>query len=1392
MDVMLEEGIKSEPPRSAGAALNDGTPTIVLSDTKLKLLYARLSSDSQLPEKDRVKPRAADATVPLSSEQRSIWLHALQATELPLYNEPITIHRTGSFDQSIMERAFNEILRRHEAWRTGFSSSGEQIVHGTMHVRLPVIDLSGLAPEAREQEALRLATEDACKPFSLDQPPLFRARILRMAADEHRLYLTLHHIIFDGVSIYRILMPELAALYDAYEHGKPSPLPEIALQYGDYTLWREQHVQSPGVTRKLDHWRQHLAGDLPVLRLPGGKPRPLVMSYRGSMEHFHLSSELVDDLKKVSKQYRVTLYTVLLASYKALLFRYSGQNDLIVGGAADARRRPELEPVMGYFLDTFAMRTRPNGAMRFSSYLREVHNCVLASLEAAEVPFERVVHAVNPPRDGGHPPIFQAFFSIEPPVAPFAPGWHLTQMDVSAGTGKFDLYLELDERPDRMEARFLYNTDVLDQPIVQRMIGHWLTLLRSIVADPDTPLAELAILTRDELQAEFGPGGWNDTKRDLSEATVDALFQNAVAKYPESTAAIFGEERRTYAQLNARVNELSAQLLAAGVSNGSLIALFLQRSIDLPAAMLAAFRTGSAYLPLDPNTPPERLLALFADARPSAVLTDTHLAPRLTALQALGSDLVVVNVDDVRMADTYSEARTAKAAVASSLMGHGRDTAYVIYTSGTTGEPKAVEIAQTSLVNLLLSMAQRPGFTESDRILAVTTIAFDIAALELLLPLITGGCVAVASREEITDPALLALALERTDATVMQATPSLWRSLLQTGWRGSQQRTGPKLRVFCGGEALTRELAMDLLAVGGEVWNLYGPTETTIWSMVEEIHADASQVTIGTPIANTSAHILNAYSQSTALQIAPVGVQGELYLGGLGLAKGYRGQPYMTAERFLAVPTAHGARLYRTGDLARRRADGSIELQGRTDHQVKIRGHRVELQAVEVALLTHPDVAAAGARTWPEESGNLRLSAYVVGRNGHTPSGADLRSFLARSLPDFYIPSDIVVLEGLPLNGNGKLDRAQLPRPTEHRQVPVGGVSDYGHPDLISLEAQLSAIWSAVLGVATIAPHEDFFDLGGHSLLVASLQAKIAASFGERVPMSALFRASTLKEQAELLRNLLERDNPSPIPGMVGYFREGSQSTIFWFQYSTLARALAFTFGQDQPFYDVSLTEEEMAELSKQPTLEMIARLHVRKLLATNPNGPFVLGGFCTGGILAYEAASQLKAAGHEVALLVMLDAHNPCLFGETAATAVEFSKLRFYLKRSLKGKAPQLTSRLQRRLQRLVNYTGMAAELRTEMWAAAELTQAAALRYKPSSYRGKVLILQYRDRPSRIDRVSEWSSLLKGPHYCDEIPGHHDEVLESNSLSPIAKAIRTHLCPPSSNTQAEPFLADL
>jgi amino acid adenylation domain-containing protein len=1289
----------------------------------------------------QIEKRTPDAEIPLSADQRQVWLHAIMAPDVPLYNESITIHRFGSFDRGAMERSVNEILRRHEAWRTAFVEEGGVLVQRVREHRdivLPYDDVSHLPEAERDAAALAIGQEDARRAIDLNDAPLFRARIVKLADDNHRLYFTLHHIIFDGVAIYRVIVPELAKLYDAFSRGAPSPLPMAALQYGDYTIWQQEHLKSAPIQKQIDYWRRTLADAPPKLELVGDRTKPARPTHAGSMEVFEIPNDLIENLKLVGQRHGVTLYMTLLAAYHAQLHLYSGDEDIIVGGVTDLRRRPELENVVGYFLNTIALRAKPKGETRFSDFLTEVRDSVLGALAASEAPFDEVVRALDVKRRPGTHPLFNCLFSIEPPVDPFPDGWDLTQMDVVVGGAKFDLYLELDERQNEgMHGRFLYSTELFDPSTVRRMIGHYLTILEGVVADATRPLKDLPLLGERERQQLLVD--WNDTATPLSSAMLPEAFRAQVAARPDAIAIRFGDQAVSYAALDARADAIAGTLHAAGLRPGDLVGICLDRSPDMVAALFAVHRIGAAYLPLDPDFPVARLDYIATDAGAAALLTErrlSHVLPKCPLKRIL--------IEDVAPAGTTRP----------SVSVQPTDLAYVLYTSGSTGNPKGVEIGHQALINLLTSFRANPGFTSEDSLLAVTTLSFDIAALELFLPLISGGELIVAPKSVTADPRQLNELFVGAKPSVMQATPATWRALIEANWQGS-----PTLRILCGGEALPRDLAESLVQRSGELWNVYGPTETTIWSTVARVTSGDGPVPIGRPIANTTIHILDRYGNT-----APIGVVGELFIGGAGLAHGYRHRADLTAERFVEI---RGERLYRTGDLARYRPDGTILCLGRVDNDEKIRGYRVAVEEIEGALAEHPDIAAAAVRSWPDASGERALAAYIVTRGDTPPSRAELREHLARTLPDYMIPSHFEHLPALPMTPNAKVDRKALPQ-------PGGAGAREIEPPQGETEEKLAAIWCDLLRIGQVSRDDSFFELGGHSLLVARLLVRIEQQWGRRIGMAEFFQAPTLEKLAERIEGNVIADLGEWVPLQP----LGDELPLLWLDGGPTFMALAEAMGTDRPFLGLPLGPILERTLQPGMTFEQMASEIVTVIRESRPHGPYLIGGWCTNGIMAFEVARQLRAAGEDVPLLALGHTMNPVAFQKITSTQMRMSKARYHL--GVWSNLP-IGKRLDYAFDRargLMEDVGVAeiAEREGRYRVFAAQMEQAAYSYFPGDYDGVVALFQPAERLAVLDSRPGWSEVVRGSLESFDVPGTHGTMAEPPNVATFAQRLNEAL----------------
>jgi amino acid adenylation domain-containing protein len=1323
-----------------------------LSESKRRLLERVLRGEmARATWEAPVQARPPGTTVPLAPSQQHVWLDSQMGDTRFVYNEPVTIHYHGPLDPRVFERSFHEFLRRHEIWRTTFASvDGQvvQVVHPQMAIDIPFCDLSGLPPEDGEAEATRIATADARHPFDLAVGPLLRGRLFKLREDRYRFHLTLHHIIFDGVSLYRTVLPELAAIYQAFMNGEPAGLPEPVLQYGDYALWQARLQESQSVGEQVTYWREQLAGELPVLQLPADHPRPPSPSHRGAMEKFSLPAALWESVKRRSKAESATPYMFLLTSFKAMLYRYSGQADILVGGAIDGRRRSEFHNLIGYFLNMVVLRTKPTASMSFREYLDEVKYTVSGALANGDVPFDRLVRELQPKRDSSSHPFFQTLFSIQPPASPVAP-WDLTQMDIATGASKVDLYLELEEQPDHLLARFLYNCDIFDQATIHRMVGHWQTLLQAAADDPGTLLRDLPMLTREESQWMRNASA--GSRRELPPATIHGSIEAQAARTPEAVAIECQGERLTYGELNDAVTRLAQRLCAAGVGLETLVGLYVERSCGMVIALLAILKAGGAYVPIDPALPRQRVALMLEDANAPVVLTEKALIAQLPA-----SGARTVCIDDFSGRNDLSSADESGAPALPQVS--TENLAYVIYTSGSTGKPKGVEISHKAVVNLLLAMQCEPGFAASDRMLAVTTLSFDIAALELYLPLISGGCVVIAAKEDPRDPERLSRLMSESRCTVMQATPATWRALVDSGWRGD-----PALKVLCGGEALPRDLAQQLLPRSRELWNMYGPTETTIWSTIHRISAQDRAIPIGRPVDNTDVFVLDANHNRL-----PAGVAGDLYIGGSGLARGYLRRAELTAERFIASPFDSGARLYRTGDLARWLPNGTLECLGRADNQVKIRGFRVEVEEIESAIAELPGVTGAAVKAWPDGSGGLTLSAYVCGA-----PGVDLRRALQHKLPEYMIPSRVVATDALPLTPNGKLDRNALPRPdaleASNRFVAPRN----------AVEQALAAIFASVLELDRVSVADNFFELGGHSLLVTKLLRRIELQFGKRLSMPAVFQSPTVQELAPFLEGQPGKSGSRVVgvrPRVVNIQTRNGRAPLFWVRGGPYLQTLQNRL--ETMLITVALDPSEEDDFGRTGTVPQMAACIVKRMLEMQPAGPYFLAGRCASGVIAIEAAVQLRASGHEVAMLALVESPNPAHYATIPRWRLKASLIAYHAGRLTGLRGASAVKYIYDRLKGAMKAISRTPE-------PADQTTCAVLQYTPEPYTGRMVVIQGKDSPAVPDLEKSWKDVATDKLEMYKVAGGHDSIFIEPQVQELSALLNDLLVEPAPSVTA-------
>ncbi|MFH9491983.1 amino acid adenylation domain-containing protein [Streptomyces halstedii] len=1067
--------------------------TSLTTEQKRALLAERLR------RKGRNRPAPRERQFPASFPQQRMWFLDQLNPGTAAYNIPAAVRMRGPLDVELWRRALAEIVRRHESLRTTFDEvDGEpvQVVHPSGELELTVEECGHLRGPGGETGILDLARQEAARPFDLTTGPLMRMRFLRLATDEHVLLLTMHHIVADLWST-SVLFGELVALYQSYLTGTEAALPELTVQYADYAAWQRKKLAGPGTAATLEHWKKTLDGAAPVLELPTDRARPAVLGTAGDSRPFHLPASVMDGVRELSRRTGATPFMTLLAAYVALLHRYSGQEDIVVGVPVANRGQAEVERLIGYFVNTLAIRNDASGDPTFTELLGRVRGAALDAFAHQELPFERLVEELCPERDLSRSPVFQVSFVYQNiPVPEFgAGGLRLELMEVPSTTARFDLELQVFEQGDELTGWFEYNTELFDAATIDRMGGHLKVLLENLLADPDQRVLDAALLTEAEereqrRERESTRHTWPD------QLLTHQRVERQAALRPDAEAVHCQGESLTYAELDASANRLARTLKSHGVGRDVLVGVCLERSPDMVVAVLAVLKAGGAYVPIDPKLPADRTAFMIEDSGLPVLITQSSVAPGLPE-----STATMLRVDELRAEIAAESAGPLDEPV------EGADLAYVIYTSGSTGRPKGVQLPHRALRNLFWAMKQWPGIDSGDSLLAVTTLSFDIATLELLLPLVEGARVVLATREVATDGALLAEEMATTGATMMQATPSTWRMMLDAGWSGR-----PGLRGLICGEALPPDLARRLRAKGVDLWNMYGPSETTIYSLGTRIVDDT--ITIGGPIANTEAHILDPRGRPV-----PPGVPGELCVGGDGLARGYINRPELTAQQFIAHPFESGLadRLYRTGDLVRRRVDGTIDYLGRLDHQVKLRGYRIELAEIESVLLRQERVKDTVVVVREDQPGDQRLVAYAVpGPAAGTPDELRrlLRTALAEKLPDYMVPSAFVFMDALPRTPSGKTDRGALPAP----EARPGRAATAYVPPRDAEEKALCEVFAQVLNVPRVGIDDGFFALGGHSLLATRLVARIRGTLGVEVPVRALFEKQTVAELAESLR----------------------------------------------------------------------------------------------------------------------------------------------------------------------------------------------------------------------------------------------------------------------------------
>ena len=1043
-------------------------------------------------------------SVASTEAQREIWTGTQMGRDASLaFNEAVRLRLLGALDAPALRDALMQLVARHESLHATFSPDGLLVlVVDPAPFALPLRDLSALEPTARVRELDALLVHVVSDAFDLEHGPLLRGTLVRLGAEEHELVLSAHHIVCDGWS-WGVIAAELAALYTARRTGMAAALPPIE-RFTDFARDEALATAAPARGDDQRYWLQQFAGVLPVLDLPGDRARPALKSYVAGREDHLIPSEVVRAVRAAGAKAGSSLFATLLSGFATLMHRLSGQDDLVIGVPSAGQSATGHEGLVGHCVNMLPMRIRVNAAAGADTLLAQVRTTSLDAFEHQALGFGKLLEVLPIPRDPGRLPLVSVIFNLDrtmPAAAMPFDGLRPELLSVPRVCENFDLFVNAVEGDAGITLECQFNSDLFDAATVRRWMGNYEQLLTSFVSAPRTAIGKLDILTDTDRAAL---ARCNQTELSVpADLLVHEMVEAQARRTPDATAVEFNASSVSYAELDARANQIAHVLRLRGAGRGLLVGLCLDRTPDLLAALLAILKSGAGYVPLDPNYPQDRLSFMATDAALTVLLTDSRIAGELSLDAA---SVLRLDRDAALVAAQPTTALTRDVSSAGP-----EDTAYVIYTSGSTGTPKGVLVPHRAVVNLLASVQREPGLTSADTMLAITTLSFDIAVSEVLLPLTVGARIVLASRETASDGPMLQQLIEARGVTFIDATPATYRLLLAAGWRGSQS-----LRVICTGEAMPKDLAQTLTTCAREVWNGYGPTETTVWSTFARVTAPVEKVLIGYPVANTRIQILDAQGQQV-----PIGVAGEMLIGGRGVTRGYLNRPELTAERFIADPAVAGRMLYRTGDLVRLLPTGDLECLGRNDNQVKVRGFRIEPGEIENVLRRAPGVDAAVVIAREDRVNDVRLVAYIVAASDGVISD-ELRALVRNALPDFMVPNTYVRLTALPLTPSGKIDRKALPAP---QAAVVTTKQDFVAPRTKS-EQIMASIWSDVLGLGQVSVRDDFFALGGHSLLASQVLSRLRRDFGVQLSFRTIFEAPTIEMLARLMDAARHGDTP--------------------------------------------------------------------------------------------------------------------------------------------------------------------------------------------------------------------------------------------------------------------------
>ncbi|MTI47958.1 MAG: amino acid adenylation domain-containing protein [Firmicutes bacterium] len=1154
---------------------------------------------------------------PLSNAQKRLYFLQQMSPDDYSYSMPVSYSIVGNLEESLVKRTFQTIIERHSVLRAQFvfiDGEPRQRIINNMDLCYQYIDLMGEDLKDKKTKLGEIISKEAKNPFNIEHGPLFRVLLIKTEEEHYTLMINMHHIISDAWS-WQILKKEFSTIYSAYKTGSTNTYNEESMQYTDYIFWLEKYLDN--MEDDKNYWLNQFKDELPNLNLPTDYPRPSMQSNKGHRQVMYLDVNRMEQLKSLCKDNDMTLFMLLMAITGILLAKLSGQNNIVLGVPASGRNQMEFEDIIGFFVNTLAIPIDINDEMNFDELLKKVKEQALDAYAHGEFPFELLVENLSPIRDTSITPIVSTFFQVitHAQVTDFdIDGLQIVKNYAENDNVVWDQSITFAEKESGLECNVDYRTDLYSGQTIQRWMKYLNNIIEIVCNNPQIKLSDITLLTDDERKGLLYE--WNKTEMEFQKETcIHSLIEEEVKCSLDKTAVAFKSQDLKYSELNERANRMGRYLIKQGVEPGSLVGVYVNRPIDRIISLLGVLKAGAAYVPMDPAYPKERLLYMIQDSQTKTIITDSDNLEWLDK-----PEVKLISIDKDKDYILKEDSENINLAISSD------DRAYVIYTSGSTGHPKGVQISHKNIVNFLLSMKKAPGITSEDIMFSVTSISFDIAGLEMYLPLIAGAKLVLTSRELVADGSSLIDYIETSKATIMQGTPVTWRMLLDSGWKNERD-----IKVLCGGEAMSSDLARELLDKSTEVWNLYGPTETTIWSSIYRVdNVVGNTVPIGKPIANTRMYILDKN-----MKPVPVGVIGELYIGGEGVSiKGYLNRPELTKERFVSDPFGQiESLMYKTGDLARYLPDGNIEYLNRVDHQVKIRGFRIELEEVESVLAQYPTIKEVIVMPKEDKQGIKELVAYILPHKDKMITTGEVYTYMKMKLPEYMIPSRFIMIDEIPLTPNGKIDKGLLPNPDRNM------FSDKtNNPPRDYIEFELVKIWEEVLNTSNIQVYDNFFTVGGHSMLVMTLINKIHNKFGIQLPISTLFERSTIAELADKIRDNVQQPTSIMVNIQKG---NGDMPPLFLIHphgggvycYYNLVKHL----GADVNVYGIQAVGLD-SDYKPIDSLDRIVECYLEEIRAKQAIGPYLIGGWSFGGIVAYEIARRLEEMGEEIGFLGMLD----------------------------------------------------------------------------------------------------------------------------------------------------------